>query len=141
MEPSRKSPPTQNPDTIGPAMIGRTLSHYQILEKLGEGGMGVVYKARDTELGRLVALKLLSGQAAADPERRRRFLQEARAASALNHPNIITIYEIGHADGLDFIVMEYVDGPSLKTQIRPGGMPVKDAVSVASQIASALAKA
>ncbi len=122
-------------------MIGRTLSHYQVIEKLGEGGMGVVYKARDLELGRLVALKLLSGQAAADPERRRRFLQEARAASALNHPNIITIYEIGHADGLDFIVMEYVDGPPLRARIPPHGMPVKEAVPVAAQIASALGRA
>ncbi len=122
-------------------MIGRKLSHYEVIEKLGEGGMGVVYKARDTELGRLVAIKLLSGQAAADPERRRRFLQEARAASSLNHPNIITIYEIGHADGLDFIVMEYVDGPSLKALIPPPGMPVREAVPLAVQIASALGKA
>jgi len=122
-------------------MIGRKLSHYEVVEKLGEGGMGVVYKARDTELGRLVAIKLLSGQAAADPERRRRFLQEARAASSLNHPNIITIYEIGHADGLDFIVMEYVDGPPLKALIPPQGMPVKEAVPLAVQIASALGKA
>jgi len=122
-------------------MIGRTLSHYQVLEKLGEGGMGVVYKARDTELGRLVAIKMLSGQAAADPERRRRFLQEARAASALNHPNIITIYEIGHADGHDFIVMEYVDGPALKAKIPPQGMPVQEAAGFAAQIASALSAA
>jgi dienelactone hydrolase/predicted Ser/Thr protein kinase len=119
-------------------MTGQKLSHYEVLEKLGEGGMGVVYKARDTELGRLVAIKLLSGQAAADPERRRRFLQEARAASALNHPNIITIHEIGHAAGIDFIVMEYVDGPSLKALLP---LPVKEAARTASQIASALGAA
>jgi tRNA A-37 threonylcarbamoyl transferase component Bud32/dienelactone hydrolase len=122
-------------------MIGRTLSHYQILEKIGEGGMGVVYKARDAELGRLVALKLLSGDSHADTDRRRRFLHEARAASALNHPNIITIYEIGHADGLDFIVMEYVDGRPLNAVIPSQGLPLKDTVALATQIASALGRA
>jgi hypothetical protein len=94
-------------------MTGRTLSHFEVLEKLGEGGMGVVYKARDTQLNRFVALKLLPADKIADPERRRRFIQEARAASSLNHPNIVTIYEISQADGADFIAMEFVAGLTL----------------------------
>jgi tRNA A-37 threonylcarbamoyl transferase component Bud32 len=122
-------------------MVGRELSHYEVLEKLGEGGMGVVYQARDKELGRLVAIKVLSGESVQNAERRRRFVQEARAASALNHPNIVTIYEIGHADALDFIVMEHVEGRSLQALIPPQGMPVQEAVPLASQIASALAAA
>jgi eukaryotic-like serine/threonine-protein kinase len=113
------------------------LSHYHVLQKLGEGGMGVVYKARDTELGRLVAIKVLSGDSVQNADRRRRFLQEAKAASALNHPNIVTIYEIGHGDGLDFIVMEYVEGPWLRGLIPSEGLPVKEAVPLATQIASA----
>ena len=84
-------------------MVGRTISHYEILEKVGEGGMGVVYKALDGRLDRLVALKVLPPQKVADSDRKRRFVQEAKAASALNHPNIITIYDIGSADGIDFI--------------------------------------
>ena len=87
-------------------MIGRTISHYSILEKLGEGGMGVVYKARDTHLDRFVAIKVLHAEKVADPERKQRFVQEAKAASSLNHPNIITIYDIGQAEGADFISME-----------------------------------
>ncbi|MBI1792212.1 MAG: protein kinase, partial [Acidobacteria bacterium] len=122
-------------------MTGRTLSHYQVLEKLGEGGMGVVYKARDLELGRLVALKVLTAEAMASEDRKRRFIQEARAASALNHPNIITIYEIAHVDGLDCIVMEYVDGRPLKSLIPPQGLPAREAAGYAAQIAGALAVA
>jgi serine/threonine protein kinase len=87
-------------------MIGKTVAHYQVLEKLGEGGMGVVYKARDTHLDRLVALKVLPPEKVVDPERKRRFVQEAKAASALNHPNIITIHDINQENGLDFIAME-----------------------------------
>jgi len=87
-------------------MVGQTLGHYRILDKLGEGGMGVVYRALDTSLDRPVALKLLHTEATADPERKRRFVQEAKAASALNHPGIVTIYEIGADRGLDYIAME-----------------------------------
>src|SRR5688572_22572280 len=94
-------------------MIGQTLSHFEILDKIGEGGMGVVYKARDTQLGRMVAVKALPGEKTADPERRKRFVQEARAASALNHPNIVTIHEIFQANGTDYIAMELVEGRTL----------------------------
>ena len=92
-------------------MIGRTLGHYRIEEKLGEGGMGVVYRAVDTRLGRPVAIKVLRGDAVTDADRKRRFFQEARAASALNHPNIITIYDIGTDDGMDFIDPESIENP------------------------------
>ncbi|HYW48602.1 MAG TPA: protein kinase [Bryobacteraceae bacterium] len=91
-------------------MVGRTISHYKIVEKLGEGGMGVVYKTRDSHLDRFVALKVLPPEKVADPERKRRFVQEAKAASALNHPNIVTVHDIDQADGVDFIAMEYVEG-------------------------------
>lgn len=94
-------------------MIGRTLSRYRILEKLGEGGMGVVFKAHDGQLDRSVAIKILPGSKVADPMRKQRFVREAKAASALNHPNIVTIYEISYDDDVDFIVMEYVDRRTL----------------------------
>ena len=120
-------------------MIGQTVSHYKILEKLGEGGMGVVYKAADLTLTRTVALKFLPhGLEAQEPERAR-FLQEARAAAILNHPNISTVYEIAEADGQQFIVMECVEGKTLREII-----PVKkmqDALSYAIQIAEALQEA
>ena len=122
-------------------MTGRTISHYQIGEKLGEGGMGVVYKATDTRLERVVALKILPANKVTDPERKRRFVQEAKAASALNHPNIITIYDIDQADGIDFIAMEYVDGKTLDQLIPRGGMRLRELLKYAIQIAAALARA
>src|SRR6266849_5022948 len=95
------------------AMIGRTLLHYEVIETLGRGGMGVVYKARDTHLDRFIAIKVLPPEKVADADRKRRFVQEAKAASALNHPNIVHIYDIGEADGFQFIAMEYVAGKTL----------------------------
>ena len=120
-------------------MIGETLSHYQVLEKLGEGGMGVVYKARDTQLDRFVAIKVLQpGRGAASF---RRFVQEARSASALNHPNIVTIHEISSHESTDFLVMEFVSGQTLHQLIPRKGLPLKDALRYAVQIADALAAA
>ena len=122
-------------------MTGRTLSHFEVLEKLGEGGMGVVYKARDTQLNRFVALKLLPSDKIADPERRRRFIQEARAASSLSHPNIVTIYEISQVDGADFIAMEFVAGLTLDQSIPRNGMKLTEALRIAVQVADGLARA
>src|SRR5688572_25440794 len=122
-------------------MIGQTISHYRIVEKLGEGGMGVVWKARDTELERFVALKALPVDKVADESRRARFLKEARAASALNHPNIITIYDIVHHDGASYLVMEYIKGKSLDQMIPAKGMRLNDALKLAIQIADALTPA
>ncbi|HTA71467.1 MAG TPA: protein kinase [Bryobacteraceae bacterium] len=122
-------------------MTGRTLSHYLIEEKLGQGGMGVVYKARDTRLDRFVALKVLPADKVADPERKRRFIQEAKAASALNHPNIITIHDIDQADGVDFIAMEHVDGKTLDQVIPRNGMRLNELLKYAIQIAGALSRA
>jgi eukaryotic-like serine/threonine-protein kinase len=121
--------------------IGRTVSHYRIIEKLGEGGMGVVWKARDPQLDRLVALKVISPDRQGGEDRRRRFLREARAASALNHPNIVTIYEIGCDAGTDFIAMEYVAGKPLDQIIPRGGMPVGEVLRLAVPLADALGKA
>src|SRR5207302_5135526 len=120
------------------AMIGGTISHYEILEKLGEGGMGVVYKARDTHLDRFVAIKVLPPEKVADGERKRRFVQEAKAASALNHPNIITIHDIATEDGVDFIAMEYVPGKALNRLISRKGLPLSDVLKYAVRIADAL---
>jgi len=103
-------------------MIGKTISHYRIREKLGEGGMGVVYKARDTHLDRFVAIKVLPAEKVADPERKKRFVQEAKTASALNHPNIIHIYDIDQQEGIDFIAMEFVPGKTLDQLIPRHGM-------------------
>jgi serine/threonine protein kinase len=123
------------------ATIGRSISHYQILEKLDEGGMGVVYKAKDTHLDRFVAIKVLPPEKVADPERRRRFTQEAKAASALNHPNIITIHDIDEADGVYFISMEFVAGKTLGSLIPRHGMRLGELLKYAIQIADALARA
>jgi serine/threonine protein kinase len=122
-------------------MTGKTLGHYTVLETLGEGGMGVVYKARDTRLNRFVALKVLTPDRVADPNRKRRFIQEAQAASALNHPNIVTIYDIASEDGLDYIVMEYVAGRPMDQVIPPRGLRIPEALNYAVPLADALAKA
>src|SRR5436190_12395872 len=122
-------------------MIGQTLHHYRIVSKLGEGGMGVVYKAHDTHLDRPVAIKVLPPDKVADPARKQRFVQEAKAASALNHPNIVTIHDVGSCNGMDFIVMECIKGKTVGELIPPKGLRPAQALRHAVQIADALAKA
>ena len=122
-------------------MIGRTLGQYHILEKLGEGGMGTVYRAHDPRLERSLAVKVLRADLVADADRRKRFVREARSASALNHPNIITIYEIDQAEGLDFIAMEWVQGQTLDELIGTQGLNIQETVKYAIQMADALARA
>ncbi len=114
-------------------MVGKTISHYRLIDKLGEGGMGVVYKATDTRLDRTVAVKVLPTERLSSPQARERFEREARAISSLNHPHICTLHDVGHEDGVDFLVMEYVDGRSLK-----GPIPVGEVLLLGAQIADAL---
>jgi serine/threonine protein kinase len=120
-------------------MIGQTISHYKILEKLGEGGMGNVYLAEDTQLHRKVALKFLSAHLTTDQEIKTRFQREAEAAAALNHPNIITVHEIGEHEGRSFIAMEYVGGESLRERI--GKVTIEEGVGIVIQICKGLNKA
>lgn len=123
-------------------MIGSTISHYKILEKLGEGGMGLVYKAEDVKLRRIVALKFLPAEFTFDPDAKERFAHEAQAASAFEHPNICSIYEINEtAAGRSFIVMGYYGGETLKHRIQRGALSVEEAVAIVLQIAEGLARA
>ncbi len=122
-------------------MIGRTLDRYRIEAKLGEGGMGVVYRARDTYLNRVVALKIIPPEKVAESNRKERFIREARAASALNHPNIVTVHDVRSDDGVDFIVLEHVEGRPLSEVIPPEGLPIRLALQYGTQIADGLAAA
>ena len=122
-------------------MIGRKLAHYIITGKVGEGGMGVVYEALDSHLDRSVALKLLPHDALLDAARKQRFVQEAKTASALNHPNIVTIYDIASEDGVDYIAMELIRGSTLEQVLSRGRLPLNDALKCSVQIADALATA
>ncbi len=121
-------------------MLGKSVAHYLVVDRLGQGGMGVVYKARDTHLDRFVALKVLPPEKVADPERKRRFVQEAKAASALNHPNIVHIYDIANVDGVDYIAMELVEGRTLADLIGERGLRTDQVLKYGIQVADALAK-
>jgi serine/threonine protein kinase len=122
-------------------MIGQTILHYKILEKLGEGGMGVVYKAQDINLDRIVALKFLPHRVSESEQDKTRFIQEAKSAAVLNHPNICTVHGIEQKDEDVFIVMECVDGVTLRKKIETGQLAINDAVTYAVQIGEALQEA
>jgi Tol biopolymer transport system component/predicted Ser/Thr protein kinase len=122
-------------------VIGGTIDRYRVVEKLGQGGMGVVYRARDTLLGRFVALKALPPETASDPAHRDRFLEEAKAASALQHPGIVSVYDVVRAEGQDFIVMEYVSGETLEQRMGQRALPLSRGLRYAEQVADALARA
>src|SRR5689334_25255901 len=119
----------------------QTIAHYRIVEPIGAGGMGAVYKAYDNKLQRTVAIKLLPSEYVSQQDRRRRFFQEARAASALSHPHILTIYEVGEDNGTPYIAMEYVEGETLRQKIRAKALQLKETIDIALQIAAGLARA
>jgi len=119
-------------------MVGKSISHYQIIEKLGAGGMGEVFLANDLLLGRKVALKFISSELQQDPIAHKRLLHEAKAAAALDHPSICSIHEVAEAEGQNFIVMEYVEGQSLRDRLLSGAVPIRDALRFASEIAEGL---
>src|ERR1700734_3934865 len=123
------------------SIVGQTVSHYAFLERLGGGGMGEIYKARDSRLNRIVAVKVLAPGKTRDPNGRRRFIQEAQAASALNHPNIITIHDILPEGDTQYMVMEHVSGQTLHQMIAAGRLPVEQARLISTQMANALAAA
>ena len=122
-------------------MIGQTISHYRVVEKLGGGGMGEVYRATDIRLGRDVALKVLPPDMASDPDRLARFQREARAVAALNHPNVVTLYSVEESDKVHFITMELIEGLPLDCLIPANGLPADRIIEIASAIAEALAAA
>src|SRR5256885_2245354 len=120
---------------------GVKLGPYEIESALGAGGMGEVYRARDTRLDRLVAIKVLPSHLSSDPERKQRFEREARAISALNHPNICHLYDVGNQDGVDFLVMEYIEGETFADRLIRGSLPLEQLVKIGIEIADALDKA
>lgn len=138
---SASDPPSSAASSPRELQIGQTFGHYRLLSKIGEGGMGLVYRARDTRLDRQVALKTLKAHAVMLPERKKRFIQEAKAASALNHPNIVTIHEIGEYEGVNYIAMEYVSGDTLAIKIGERALGVSQVLRFGAQITDALASA
>src|SRR4051794_31400520 len=123
------------PDSLS---AGSLLAHYRVVSRLGAGGMGEVYLAQDLNLDRPVALKILFPEVAHDPDRMRRFVQEAKTASVLSHPNVAHVFEIGEANGITFLAMEYIEGQTLKSRIEGSPLPLDEAVDVAVQVADAL---
>ena len=124
-----------------PLSVGTKLGPYEVLAPVGEGGMGEVYRARDARLNRSVAIKVLPSAISSDPDRMRRFEQEARSIAALNHPNILAIHDVGVQDGTSYLVMEMLEGETLRERLNHGPLPVRKAVEIGTQIAYGLAAA